>query len=533
MKKITILLFTAAAMASGCKRFTDINQNPNQPTSVTPNVLLSAALAASGNSIATDFFNEAHWMEYWSRSGNYTANIPVEQYSITTGTEDVDFQDYMGTLSKYHGVEASAFASPSTLAFYLGVAKTMKALHYSTLVDGFGNVPYSQAFNISKYITPKYDDAATVYSNLITQLDSADYYFNKAITYYQTAPANVITTDDKYDIMFGRGAGTAPAVRIGKWIQFANTVKLKLLMNETDITGLSSTITSEIAKTTGGYLTPGLIASVNPEYGTASQAQVSPFYGAFYTNGGQTTINNNQQRANTYAVNFYQLTGDTYRPQLQYIPLSGTTIGSNYEGDLNSVSNALTSQIGTGVLKAPTQDQVIMTDFEGLFTQAEATLRGFLPGGQAAANTLLQEAIEQDFIFLGDNAADADSYYQAGAADANVSIAGAVANPVSSTSNVDKTPGMQALLTQKWIALNSVNWFQAYTDFRRSGFPLYNPAGTGYFGPSHAQTHVTHNGGVYIPYRFLYPQSEFDTNGANVPGGITPYIPIFWDTREK
>jgi len=524
MKKITILLLTAAVMAVGCKRFTNINQNPNQPTSVTPNVVLSAALASSGGSM-NDQFNLNEWMGYWSRSGNYIAVQSTEQYEIATNYADGTFQNLYFTLSKYDYIEHIALASTSTLAFYAGVAKTMKAVHFSSLVDMFGNIPYSQAFQVNKYPTPTYDDAQTIYNNLVTQLDSAIYYFGVAATYYGGAPSTVIKTDDQYDIMFGKGKGVDPGVRMQEWAEFANTVKLKLLMNESAV-ATSAYISGEIAKTKStGYMMAGTSASVNPGYSNANQAQVNPFVGAFYTNGGSAQGNNNFFRANTYAVNFYNNTGDSFRPSLVYGPLGNGTIGSNYDGDLNATPNSGTSGIGnglsgTGLTKSYSQDQLVMSDFESLFTQSEATARGFLTG---SAGALLKSAIEQNFIYLGDTAADADTYYDNGTGndDPNVSYTAAMAHPVDPALKVDKTPGMQAIMTQKWIALNGINWIQAWTDYRRTGFPLSNVLGI-----SHANQHVK----PAIPYRYLYPISEFSTNGKNVPSlANAQYTPIFWD----
>jgi len=542
MKKITILLFTAAAMAAGCKKFTDINQNPNSPAVVTPNVVLSAALNGSASALGTDFFNVNEWMGYWSRSGNYIAVQSTEQYALTTGFADGDFQDQYSTMSKYNYIEQTALANPVSQAFYAGVAKTMKALHFSTLVDGFGNVPYSQAFQVLKYPTPAYDDAQTIYNSLVTQLDSAVYYFNAATTYYKTASSTVIATDDKYDIMFGRGAGVAPATRMAEWIKFANTVKLKLLMTESQVAS-QSYIAGEIAKSvaSGGFLGANLSASVNPGYGSATQAQVNPFFGAFYTNSGSPTTTNNFYRANNYALNFYNGdhadgspnptgTVDNTRPYYVYTYFSNGSIVGNYDGDPASIPNSGTSGIGNfsdkdGLTKTYSQDQLIMSDFESLFLQAEATARGYNVG-KASGDALLQSAIEQNYIYLGDNQADADAYYASGSGDPNVSYTYASSNPIDGSKvNADPTPGLQAVMTQKWIALNGINWMQAWTDFRRTQFPLSTVLSI-----SHANAHVKNA----IPYRFLYPASEFSTNGKNVPSlANAQYTPIFWDKFEK
>jgi len=401
----------------------------------------------------------------------------------------------------------------------------MSAYHFGTLVDGFNNVPYSQAFNISKYPTPAYDAAADVYAAQIAALDAAVTDFTTAATYYKTALATIVTTDDQYDIMFGRGLNTDPGVRMNKWIALANTIKLKLLMTEAEVLA-PATITSEIAKITAngqGFIPAGGSASVNPGYNTGTQAKMNPFYGSFYTNAGGPQQNLNFYRANTYSVNFFNATGDV-RELYDYTPLSGTTVGSNYDGDPNSVSNAGTSTIGAGVLQSATQDQLIVSDFESLFLQAEATARGYLPGGINGAATLVQQAIEQSYVYVGDDAGDADAFYAGNAGNPDVDVAAAATPPSSSTyPYADQTPGMRAIITQKWAALNSINWFDAYTDYRRTGFPLKSVLDI-----SHANAHVK----PYIPLRFLYPLSEYETNGKNIPSlAKAQYTPIFWDAK--
>jgi hypothetical protein len=40
------------------------------------------------------------------------------------------------------------------------------------LVETFGDIPYSQSLNPGKYVLPVYDDAATIYSDLLTRLNA-------------------------------------------------------------------------------------------------------------------------------------------------------------------------------------------------------------------------------------------------------------------------------------------------------------------------------------------------------------------------
>jgi len=520
MKKITILLIAIAALGAGCKRFIDINQNLNQPLTVTPNVVLSAALAGSAADQAGTFLNSARWMGYWSRSGNYIADVPTETYNISTTYEDGDFQGIYNTLGRYAYIEKTGFANKTSLQFYLGVAKTMKAFHFAELVDGFGNVPYKQAFQINTTTTPAYDDAKGIYADLITQLDSAFVYFELAKTYYAatTTTASVITTDDKYDIMFGRGlgqaSGTAAQARMSLWETFANTVKLKLLIHESNVLD-AATIKAELAKTASyGYIQAGASASVNPGYSSSSVAQYNPFWGIFYTSSGQSNTYA-FLRCNQYSVNFLNNTNDqTVREDLFYAAAGSAVVG-NYDGDPQAASNSTTAGLGTGILKGASQDQLIISDFESLFLQAEATQKGLITGGSTAA-ALVRTAVEQNYIYLGDSAGDADTYLDSNTGNKLVDV---------------NTGGLQAIMTQKWAADNGINWYESYIDFRRTGYPAEDGVN---FGVTHAPNPIKHNGVPTIPYRFLYPQSEINSNGKNVPSlPAAQYTPIFWDTLDK
>ena len=146
MKKTTILIFMAMVIF-GCKKsFLDINQNPNQPTVVTPNVVLSAALEGSAENIGNDYLKVNNLMGYWSRSGNYVSDGETESYNIPNNYTDIEWGNMYNTLNRYDYIEKQGHAN--NLPFYVGVAKVMKAVHFSTLVDIYGDVPYKDAFNV-------------------------------------------------------------------------------------------------------------------------------------------------------------------------------------------------------------------------------------------------------------------------------------------------------------------------------------------------------------------------------------------------
>ena len=63
-------------------------------------------------------------------------------------------------------------ARENNLFFHLGIAQTLKAYGMLTMVDIFGDVPFSQALDASNF-SPEVDDDAFVYEEAIALLDTA------------------------------------------------------------------------------------------------------------------------------------------------------------------------------------------------------------------------------------------------------------------------------------------------------------------------------------------------------------------------
>jgi len=515
-KATTIIVILIGVMVGGCKKYLNVNQNQNQPTTVTPNVVLSAALVGTADNLGRDYQNLTRWMAYWSRSGNYVPDVQTETYNLPNNYTDFEWGNVYATLNRFNYIEQTG--RDAQAPFYVAVAKVMKAFHFSMLVDIYNDVPYKEAFNPQNSVQPKYDKGADIYNDLVKQVDSAIVLFDSAKSYYATAPTVTLKTDEQYDVLFGNAGGNGgtdaatASDRMDAWVRFSNTLLLKLLMHQSQVgaqQGLIATELAGIAANGRGFIGAGESAVINPGYQN-STAKINPFYATFFTVTASTT-NVAYYRANTYAVNFYNSNND---PRLGYFysAVNGGYAG-NYDGDPAAVSNANTSAIGPGVLKGPGQDQLVLSDFESLFLQAEAAQRGWITGDP---QTLFESAITQSFEYLykdGTNQIptgatpddDARTYYTQGVAD------------VDWTASPNK---LHAILTQKWAALNGINQVEAWTDFRRTGIPA--------LPISKAPTHIEPE----IPVRYLYPQSELNTNGVNVPqlGANAQFsAKIFWN----
>lgn len=102
-------------------------------------------------------------------------------------------------------------AQEAELFVHLGIAKTLEAFTIVTLVDFFGDIPYSEALQGLENANPVRDSGADVYASALALLDEAIADFNA------TSAANPTT-----DFFYGSDASS--------WIKAANSIKLKIYL---------------------------------------------------------------------------------------------------------------------------------------------------------------------------------------------------------------------------------------------------------------------------------------------------------------
>jgi hypothetical protein len=477
-----VCIGVAMLIMTGCQKGTfDINDpNPNKPSTVPPKYSLSAALAGTASLMLggdCDMFN--NWMGYWSQSGDYTPSPTFVYYQINTDTYSDNWDGAYLNLVNYKVIIDQA-AKDSSLGNYQAVAMIMKAFVYQRIIDIYNNAPYDEALS-SKNFTPGYSDAQAIYKSLVNQIDSA-------ITIINNPDPNAESLD-QYDAMF--------AGDMDKWKRFGNTLKLKILLRQTETSGGPGYIQSEL----GGYTPADFLgadenASVNPGYSLAADNQRSPLYADIgYTAAGAQAGNNIYFRANSYAVSFFNNANDTFRLRAIYeVKSDGNVYGKAYGSNLLGEHNTNISGVnGNGVVVSGTQDAVILPAFESLFLLAEAQERGYISGGSAAAS--YQAAVEESFKLLG--IADAVN-----TADTYIGQTGSLTNTVNYLLSTDK---LQTIILQKWAACNPFDGLESYSDWRRLRIPKDLPVSV-YQG----------NTTTHIPYRLEYPTSEHSYNAANV-----------------
>lgn len=509
--KIFALITMIAWMAGSCKKsWLDVNYNPSELTdsAATPDLVLPVLLAEWPGTFQSGFND---WMGYWCEPRLSEGSIDWTNYNFN-GTFWMDDP----TLGQFLFEEKAARVNQT---FYVGIAKIIKALTYSRNVDVLNNLPYTDAFKVNvRY--PTYDDGQFIYEELMKELDLA-------ISLIRDADVAKNAGISKADIMFHADKD--------KWIKFANTLKLRLLVHQANVPGRDAYIQSEISKIVNegsGFLNSGEDAALNPGYTWERPNAFYERYTQFETYNTYWPPQWPSASANVTALNFLKENDDpridffyapvqtplpagasepfsqpeplTYRGNKFGLPLNEATYpyqGTAYVSHVGGITEdgVVTSQ-STGILKGYNMDFWIITSVESLFLQAEAVYRGWLPGN---AEQAYKDAVKESFRWLnaGGNSdmpelSDAvfEEWYNNQVAASNVNVSWQAAP--------DK---YKLLMFQKYMAFNGIEPFESYVDYRRNG---------GY--PDIPLSADPARIGDKLPVRSLYNSNEYVNNAANV-----------------
>jgi hypothetical protein len=488
MKKyISLITAVFTIGVAGCKKgYLDQEVNPNYPSVTTPQYTLAGAEATSAVVVSEYYPEYGEWGGYWCFSGSYTPQTIFQEFavSVTTPPSPLDAWDGLySNLTNYNNLQVSAEAVPADANFE-AIAMIMKAYDFEQLVDNYNNVPYTQAFQPSTILFPAYDSGQSIYNDLVKQLDAAIALISKS---------GAATNPGTSDIIYGGN--------MTNWQKFANTLKLRLAIRQSNLS--TNAAKDDLAATASiGYIDVSTEADCQPGY-TNALGKENPFYMEFgFDQNGNPVAGYLTQRSNIVAVNLMKSLNDP-RDSAYYATVSGA-INPLQLGNPQNASNAISSPLGPGLLKSPTQPQPIFTSYESLFLQAEAAARGWITGSAAA---FYNAGVTASF-----NAVNAQGSVATYLAQSNV------AYPATGTLQQQ----VQAIITQKYISLNSFFNLEAYSEFRRTGYPILpqNPA-------SQDPAAVSQT----LPVRIPYPQSELNTNTVNLSaqGNINIFTDkIFW-----
>ena len=421
MKKIYYILGFALMVAlAGCKKYLDVNEDPNRPIDVKESLMLppiqmliSQNINASGDGnlsvVLQQYLQVMALNQVAPNFGTY------QMYNIDM---DGDWNNvYVRTLNNLNLLKVKAVANGNFN--YSAIAKVLTAYTLGYATDAWGDLPYSQAFLGVTQPTPAYDSQQQIYVQIQALLD-----------------------DGIADI--AKNAGLKPgsddyiyAGDMAKWRKLAYTLKARYYMHLSKAPGNTASVQAQLALTA---LTNGMQSNDDDAkiaFSGAAGAE-NPWQQNFLP--GTTFV-----LANTF-VDAFTTRNDPrlskmVKPAKQTGLYTGRQIGLDEIGSLESYS------IPADFYAAANANNYLVNYTEALFIKAEATL---VVSGFAAAQPVYQDGIKQHMTKVGVSTADMDAY-------------------IASRGTLSSTNALRLIMEEKSVAnfLNAEN----YTDWRRTGFP--------------------------------------------------------------
>ena len=477
IKLLSVFVLTTL-MALGCSDYLDINEDPNNPTSA----------PIEGLMYQTTFETTRNTQRVGSTTSFFAQHLASPNQGSSTDTHEA--VSYGGTWSNlYFNIgdlvtlidQADQIGAPH----YSGVAKVLKAYNLSLLVNMFGDVPYSDAFN-SETLQPEYDGSESIYNVILQNI-------NDAIT--ELAAAESVASPAGDDMIFGGN--------LAAWTRTAYSLQARFLNHYSKLNSYDPT--AVLAAVDNGFASSD--EDFEMRFFDESTASQNPWYRVAVNNAGlllggwlsdQTVDHLNGTTYGVFDPRIDFITepaSDEDHPQFgEYV---GTRNGAGRGDDPEQGVRAVLA-VGSYYASGPTDPLENMTYAELKFIEAEAALAA---GGQEArAYAAYEEGIRAHMEKLGVDQADIDAYWN----EPSVSVG-------AGNLTIDE------IMKEKYIAtfLNPETW----NDARR-----YDYQYAGFEAPENSAL-----GGEMIRL-VRYPDSELQRNENNVPNR-SMLDRVFWDAQ--
>jgi hypothetical protein len=343
----------------------------------------------------------------------------------------------------------------------------MEVYTFSILVNTFGNVPYTEALDPNN-LFPKYDDAKTIYDDLLVRIDADIAALNPSAAGFSSTA----------DLIYG---GAVP-----KWVKFANSLKIRMAMTIADVD-------AQKAKTAFEQADSKAFTS-SADNAIFQYQKTTPNTNPIWVD----LVQSNRQdfiAANTL-VDKLKALGDPrlplyFKPNDAGVYVGGIPGSNNTFSEFAKVADKIT---------APDFPATLLDYVEIEFFRAEAKERGFNVSGTAEQH--YNNAIRASIISWGGTDADATAY---------------LAKPTVAYTTAAGTY-KQKIGTQEWIALYN-RGYELWTEYRRLDPPVLTVPATAKSGFPNRFTYPTNeqtlNGASYTD--------------ATKTGGDKVETKIFWD----
>lgn len=473
MKNIfKILLFATLFVISSCDTSLDaINENPNDPAAVDPKYLLTFVSKSTFQVNGDNLY-----------SSRMLIGIDGENVYQYMKWNDASFSVY--TTELLNTAKMMEEAQKINNKNYLAIGKFFRAYHFFNLTLKFGDIPYSEAVKGESGIKQtKYDAQEKVMEGILTELQEAN---------------GLINSSDKIegDIIYNGDAA--------KWKKLINSFRLKILITLSKKTSVGKyTVASEFAS----------IANSQPLIASNAENGELKFYDA--ADSRYTMFNNSGYGSSLYMANYFvdmfkdrkdprlftfaeQTTAakEAAKPITDFTGYNGGNPISPYSENAALVAAKNISKVNSRFYKDATNEPSSVLNYSELqFILAEAAARGWISG---SAKTHYDNAIKANFSFYQTYVKNANTYF------AGFNVEQYLLSPlVVFNSTASQDAQLENILTQKYMTMFHQAQWTSYYDYLRTGFP-----------------NLPLQNGVSAPFRFRYPQEEYNYNSINLKAAL-------------
>ena len=491
MNKIITTILSAAILlwTSGCEDYLDVNDTPNNPLAVTPDVLLPTVIAGAAFANANELNRfSTVIVQYNYGAGGGPAGYDVYNIDGTDFNNQWEFEIYGGAL--INARECISVAEEVNGNAYAGISKIMQAYTFALATDFWGDIPYSEALlGDSGIIQPQLDPQELIYLGGAIEGRTVQSLFDLVKEGLADLSMESAVVPGADDIVYSGN--------LDFWTRAGNSLLLKLAMQLSAVAPDRAQQEIEAVVNQGEVYITENAQDLNVNFGgsVGSQSPVHSYTNVSLFSDEMTLSSRFQNRLE--ALNDPRLPIFYTQPTDEYVSFengfSGNLPNPNTYSQFNDY---ITGANGEGPVR-------LLTNFQTKFILAEAAIRyGII--GAGTAQELYQAGVRASMELTGLTTEQIDTYF--------------AANPTVVTLAGSSEEQIAQIIEQKYIAFTGYG-YESWNDFRRTGYPAL-PVSLNASGIDGT-----------IPLRVVYT-AETISNNANVPNvPPTTNVPVWWDVN--
>jgi hypothetical protein len=463
MKKIFFVMAAAGLFITSCNKFEDTNINPTRLTSASTKGLLTNSLQAMsdlmlGNTAISRL--PALFVQHLAE-GPYPGPSLYNDRNATFSAWYTGPLYDLQTIINYNTTDNAGAIGNGSKDNQIAVARILKAWYFLNLTDRFGDIPYSQALKGSVAFSPVYDKQQNIYTDLFKELTEASAQINES---QSKVVGDVMLNGD-----------------MAAWKRFANTLRMVMALRLSKADNAKGK-TEYAAAVAAGVITSNA-QNITYKFLAGDPNNYNPWYNNY------SVSNRNDYAISTTMTDYMGPKNDPRLPVYAEVLAGGVVKGLPYGRNIAVNIPAAYSRIGS-YFRGQGSPLVLLSYAQVLFMKAEAAKIGYTAGGDAEAELNYKEAIKQSWMQYGVFSQTTYNDYLL-----NAQVAYDAAN------------GYRKIMTEKWVHGYLNHSWEAWNDWRRTGFPVLTPA-------------VDAVDARGIPFRIGYPANESTLNGENYNAAV-------------